>query len=68
MIAVPGVITIGVDPTIELGPATIAGHGLTIAIGIMVGGVAVATRPAGAASTASGCTPSGSSWSLDRRR
>jgi phosphatidylglycerol:prolipoprotein diacylglycerol transferase len=36
------VITIGIDPTIELGPVTIAWHGLTIAIGILVGGVAVA--------------------------
>ena len=36
------VITIGIDPTIELGPVTIAWHGLTIAIGILVGGVAAA--------------------------
>jgi phosphatidylglycerol:prolipoprotein diacylglycerol transferase len=36
------VITIGIDPTIELGPVTIAWHGLTIAIGIAIGGVAVA--------------------------
>jgi phosphatidylglycerol---prolipoprotein diacylglyceryl transferase len=36
------VITIGIDPTIELGPVTIAWHGLTIAIGIVVRGVAVA--------------------------
>jgi phosphatidylglycerol:prolipoprotein diacylglycerol transferase len=36
------VITIGIDPTIELGPITIAWHGLTIAIGIVIGGVAVA--------------------------
>ncbi|MGH2945291.1 MAG: prolipoprotein diacylglyceryl transferase [Solirubrobacteraceae bacterium] len=35
-------ITIGIDPTIELGPVTIAWHGLTIAIGIVIGGVAVA--------------------------
>lgn len=33
-----GVITIGIDPTIELGPVTLAWHGLTIAIGIVVGG------------------------------
>jgi hypothetical protein len=32
--ALPSVITIGIDPTIELGPVTIAWHGLTIAIGI----------------------------------
>ncbi len=35
-------ITIGIDPTIELGPVTIAWHGLMIAIGILVGGLAVA--------------------------
>ena len=33
----PSVITIGIDPTIELGPVTVAWHGLTIAIGILVG-------------------------------
>jgi len=31
------VITIGIDPEIQLGPVTIAWHGLTIAIGILVG-------------------------------
>jgi phosphatidylglycerol---prolipoprotein diacylglyceryl transferase len=36
------VITIGIDPTIEVGPVTIAWHGLTIAIGIVIGGIAVA--------------------------
>jgi phosphatidylglycerol:prolipoprotein diacylglycerol transferase len=36
------VITIGIDPTIDLGPVTIAWHGLTIAIGIVIGGLAVA--------------------------
>jgi phosphatidylglycerol---prolipoprotein diacylglyceryl transferase len=40
--AVPAVITIGIDPTIEIGPLTIAWHGLTIAIGIVIGGMAVA--------------------------
>jgi phosphatidylglycerol---prolipoprotein diacylglyceryl transferase len=40
--ALPAVITIGIDPTIELGPVTIAWHGLTIAIGIVIGGIAVA--------------------------
>jgi len=40
--ALLSVITIGIDPTIELGPVTIAWHGLTIAIGILIGGVAVA--------------------------
>ncbi|HYN91270.1 MAG TPA: prolipoprotein diacylglyceryl transferase family protein [Thermoleophilaceae bacterium] len=34
------VITIGIDPTIELGPLTLAWHGLTIAIGILIGGIA----------------------------
>ncbi|MGH2946065.1 MAG: prolipoprotein diacylglyceryl transferase [Solirubrobacteraceae bacterium] len=42
MTALPSVITIGIDPTIELGPITIAWHGLTIAIGIVIGGIAVA--------------------------
>jgi phosphatidylglycerol---prolipoprotein diacylglyceryl transferase len=36
----PGVITIGIDPEIHLGPLTIAWHGLTIVIGILIGGVA----------------------------
>ena len=30
-------ITIGIDPEISLGPVTIAWHGLTIAVGIVVG-------------------------------
>jgi phosphatidylglycerol:prolipoprotein diacylglycerol transferase len=37
------VITIGIDPTIELGPITLAWHGLTIAIGILIGGFAAAS-------------------------
>jgi phosphatidylglycerol:prolipoprotein diacylglycerol transferase len=36
------VITIGLDPEIHLGPVTIAWHGLTIAIGILLGGVVAA--------------------------
>ena len=36
------VIRIGIDPEIHLGPLTIAWHGLTIAIGIAVGGFAAA--------------------------
>jgi len=36
------VITIGIDPTIEIGPITIAWHGVMIAVGILVGGAAVA--------------------------
>jgi phosphatidylglycerol:prolipoprotein diacylglycerol transferase len=38
-------ITVGIDPLIDLGPVTVAWHGLTIAIGILVGGV-VAAREA----------------------
>ena len=34
------VITVGIDPTIELGPLTIAWHGLTIGIGIVIGALA----------------------------
>lgn len=33
------VITIGIDPFIHLGPVTLAWHGITIAIGIAVGGL-----------------------------
>jgi phosphatidylglycerol---prolipoprotein diacylglyceryl transferase len=36
------VITIGIDPNIHLGPLTVSWHGLTIAIGIVVGGLAAA--------------------------
>jgi phosphatidylglycerol:prolipoprotein diacylglycerol transferase len=35
-------ITIGIDPYIDLGPITLAWHGLTIAIGMVVGGLAAA--------------------------
>ena len=42
---VPAVITIGIDPKIHLGPVTLAWHGLTIAIGILIG-ILVATRVA----------------------
>jgi len=34
------VLTIGVDPEIHLGPLTLAWHGLTIALGILIGAVA----------------------------
>jgi prolipoprotein diacylglyceryltransferase len=34
------VITISLDPNLHLGPVTLAWHGLTIAIGILVGGLA----------------------------
>jgi phosphatidylglycerol:prolipoprotein diacylglycerol transferase len=40
--AVPSVITIGIDPTIEIGPITVAWHGLMIAVGVLVGGLAAA--------------------------
>jgi phosphatidylglycerol---prolipoprotein diacylglyceryl transferase len=40
--AVPAVITIGIDPYIKIGPVTLAWHGLTIAVGILVGGLAAA--------------------------
>lgn len=33
------VIKVGIDPFIDLGPLTLAWHGLTIAIGIVVGGI-----------------------------
>jgi phosphatidylglycerol---prolipoprotein diacylglyceryl transferase len=36
------VITINIDPDLHLGPLTVAWHGLTIAIGILVGGLAAA--------------------------
>ncbi|MGH2746048.1 MAG: prolipoprotein diacylglyceryl transferase [Thermoleophilaceae bacterium] len=42
MTVAPGVITIGIDPTIEIGPVTIAWHGLTIAVGILIGSLAAA--------------------------
>ena len=38
------VITIGIDPTIELGSVTLAWHGLTIAIGIAIGGIVAGRR------------------------
>lgn len=34
-----GVITVGIDPMIHLGPITLAWHGLTIAAGVAIGGV-----------------------------
>ena len=40
----PSVITVGIDPTIELGPVTVAWHGLTIAVGIIVGGLVAAVE------------------------
>lgn len=38
MTSVPSIITIRIPPDISIGPVTIAWHGLTIAIGILVGG------------------------------
>ena len=43
MSAVPVVITVGIDPTIEIGPITLAWHGLMIAVGVVVGGLAAAS-------------------------
>jgi prolipoprotein diacylglyceryltransferase len=42
MSVVVSVITIGIDPTIEAGPVEIAWHGFTVAIGVVIGGIAVA--------------------------
>jgi hypothetical protein len=42
VIVVPSVITIGIDPYIEAGPVSLAWHGLMIAVGILVGGLAAA--------------------------
>jgi phosphatidylglycerol---prolipoprotein diacylglyceryl transferase len=39
----PAVITIGIDPYIHLGPVTLSWHGLTIAVGVLVG-IVVAVR------------------------
>ena len=36
------VMTVGIDPTIELGPVTLAWHWLTIASGILVGSLLAA--------------------------
>jgi prolipoprotein diacylglyceryltransferase len=58
------VIEIGIDPTIELGPVTLAWHGITIALGIVIGGVATARYRGGRGSTRSGYPRSGCcSWS-----
>jgi phosphatidylglycerol---prolipoprotein diacylglyceryl transferase len=38
----PSVITLRIDPNLHLGPITIAWHGLTIAIGILIGGLIAA--------------------------
>jgi phosphatidylglycerol:prolipoprotein diacylglycerol transferase len=35
----PATITIGIDPMIDLGPVTLAWHGITIALGILIGGL-----------------------------
>jgi phosphatidylglycerol:prolipoprotein diacylglycerol transferase len=36
------IITVNIDPNIQVGPVTVAWHGLMIAIGILVGGLAAA--------------------------
>lgn len=38
-------LTVGIDPTIEIGPLTLAWHGITIALGILIGAL-VAAREA----------------------
>ena len=38
-------LVVPIDPTIEVGPVTVAWHGLTIALGIFLGGV-LASREA----------------------
>ena len=38
----PAILRVGVDPTIELGPLTLAWHGITIAAGILVGALVAA--------------------------
>jgi phosphatidylglycerol---prolipoprotein diacylglyceryl transferase len=38
----PATISIGIDPYIDLGPIRLAWHGLMIAVGIAVGGLAAA--------------------------
>jgi phosphatidylglycerol:prolipoprotein diacylglycerol transferase len=35
-------ISIGIDPTVQLGPLTLTWHGLSIALGILVGGLVAA--------------------------
>lgn len=35
-------IEIGIDPEVQLGPVTLAWHGVTIAVGVLVGGIAAA--------------------------
>jgi len=37
--AIDAVITVGIDPDIHLGPITLAWHGITIALGILLGAV-----------------------------
>jgi len=53
---VPSVITIGIDPTIEIEPITLAWHGLTIAVGILIGGLAIEHDARRRASTPRACT------------
>ncbi|MCA1698639.1 MAG: prolipoprotein diacylglyceryl transferase, partial [Actinobacteria bacterium] len=36
------VIRIGIDPNVHLGPITLAWHGITIALGILIGALAAA--------------------------
>ena len=39
-----GVITVGIDPMINLGPVTLSWHGLTIAAGVAIGGLFASIR------------------------
>ncbi len=38
-VATPAVITIDIAPSFEVGPLTLAWHGLTIALGVLIGGL-----------------------------
>jgi phosphatidylglycerol:prolipoprotein diacylglycerol transferase len=40
----PSVITIGIDPEFQVGPITVAWHGITILVGILIGGAFAAAR------------------------
>ena len=39
MMGLLAAITIGIDPTIEIGPLTLAWHGITMAVGVLIGAV-----------------------------
>ena len=54
-------ITVGIDPMIHLGPLTLTWHGMTIALGILVGGLVAARDARRRGPIPSRCTRSGSS-------